>query len=175
MATTLEGLTMRERYDAYGYPCWPGERDYATADDMPYVTRLGETMPKVKILLFSHPSQWCWACGAGRFNPPSWWLLPWYIERAHLSAGSGGMQRIEDERAVVLLCSLCHRLHQHHDEAVKIYGREFPALTDANVLWLKRERDPDNWDWEAIRSWWIGEPPEPVKSEWYEIKYSERH
>jgi hypothetical protein len=35
---------MRERYDAYGYPCWPGSQDYSTADEYKPLAR--EWMPR---------------------------------------------------------------------------------------------------------------------------------
>lgn len=106
----------------------------------------------------------CLVCGrTDREKPPNW-FAPFRYERAHLSAGSGRMVRCEDVRAVVILCALCHRLHRHECEGTHRIGCvEYQTISDANLLWVKRERDPEFWDWEFIVSKWIGAPPEPVE------------
>ena len=108
----------------------------------------------------------CIACGrtADPKSKPRGWHGPWRLERAHLSSGGGRMVRVEDVRAVVILCSLCHRLHVHHGGQIQVVaGESHHDLSDANLLWLKRERDPANWDLDFIASKWIGIPPEPVE------------
>ncbi len=91
----------------------------------------------------------CWACGRdGSFrDKPDGWFSVWLIERAHLFSGN----RIKDVRACVLLCSLCHKIqHGHH---VVLDGKrvEYPRLTREHMLWLKRYRDPENYDIEFLR------------------------
>jgi hypothetical protein len=84
------------------------------------------------------------------------------------------MARVDAEWAVVLLCPLCHMVHWHHDGlAVRVCGHTIPRLTDAMVLWLKRERDA--LDIEQVRKWWTGEPPEPVEPDkWFLDQYEMR-
>lgn len=93
---------------------------------------------------------WCWCCGSETA-----------LERAHLMAGGGKGLRVEDRRAVNLLCPSCHRVHQHSG----------PQLSNAHMLWLKRERDPGYWDPSFISWFWIGIPPEPVEPTWQRDKY----
>jgi len=83
------------------------------------------------------------------------------------------MQRIHDRRAVVLLCPLCHACHRHEwTEPITICHLEIPPLTDAAVLWLKRQMDPMHWDPDAIATWWLGTVPEPEQpNEWYMDEY----
>lgn len=109
--------------------------------DAPYTMMLDDTQ-----------APWCWACGRDNLDPPPKWYGPFTVERAHLSAGSGRMRRELDRRAVILLCSLCHRLHHHHPGSeVKINGQLMPRLTDANAIYLKRLMDRRYWDEAYIR------------------------
>jgi hypothetical protein len=85
-----------------------------------------------------HPLPWCWACGRGPTDKPSWWYAPWLIERAHIVNKTRAM----DVRAVVLLCSGCHKAS--HGERFPQWT--LPRLTLPNLLWLKLHRDPANYD-----------------------------
>lgn len=117
----------------------------------------------------------CWACGRGDNERPSDWHAEWFIQRCHLAAGSGWMQRIENRCYVNLLCPLCHSLHRHHFTEIKINGNVYPALTDANMLWLKLERDPKWWNRELIAKAWIGNPPSPeTPHEYFLTEYALR-
>ena len=95
-----------------------------------------------------HP--WCWWCGRGVESMPSGWFGPWLIERAHIVNNP----RREDARAIVLLCSACHRVQ--HGEQLVVPGSEFLFPTLSNMLWLKRHHDPRRYDrqflqWNTIR------------------------
>jgi hypothetical protein len=75
----------------------------------------------------------CWACGRRQCDRPLWWYGPWLIERAHIV----NKPRREDRRAVILLCSLCHK--QQHGE--RFAQDESAKLTVANMVWLKQKAD----------------------------------
>jgi hypothetical protein len=112
----------------------------------------------------THPRPHCWACGTAD------------RQRAHIGAGSGTMRREEDVRAVCLLCLRCHSCHRHNaGDAVKFNGVLYPRLTDANMLWLKAERDVI--DWEYLKRVWralnLPEPEPPAA--WYLEQYAMRH
>jgi len=118
---------------------------------------------------------WCFACGRTAETMPRNWAGVWMLQRAHLAAGSGRMVRVEDRRGVNVLCVLCHMLHSHHGTGtVRINCREYRTISDANMLWMKRERDPDFWDWDWIASKWIGIPPEPVEPVWLRAEFKRR-
>lgn len=102
----------------------------------------------------------CWADGRGSLDAPSFWHGTWYLQLAHLSSGSGRMRRVEDIRLVVLLCPLCHDLHQRRGGTKRIGGLVYPCLTDGNILYLKNLHDPENYDESFIREHWLGDPPE---------------
>lgn len=74
-----------------------------------------------------------------------------------------------------ILCPLCHTLHCHKSRILIAIGIKLPALTDAAMIWLKRERDTDNYDAEFIESIWLGNPPEPVEPDgWFMSEYERR-
>ncbi len=78
-----------------------------------------------------HEHFFCWACGrTGNFrDKPRWWGGPWLIERAHIV----NKPRARDRRAVILLCSLCHKLqHGHRFSEVNM-----PGLSVEHMRWLK--------------------------------------
>lgn len=116
-------------------------------------------------VLYETGRPWCWACGA---DPP--------LERAHLSAGGGRQVRKEDRRGVVLLCRDCHLIHIHdkkyHDWPEALVPED--CITDAGMLWIKRERDPQYYDPEWIKSVWIGNPPDPAEPVWLRDVYERR-
>lgn len=79
---------------------------------------------------------WCWACGRSDYERPLGYSGGvWTLERAHIVSSP----RRKDRRAVVLLCSLCHRLQ--HGERFTLPGAP-PAVDLANMLWLKSRFDP---------------------------------
>lgn len=110
--------------------------------------------------------QFCWATGLTR--PPYGWGGPWFLQIAHLGAGSGSMRRVDDIRAVVLLCPLAHELHSVRQGTKRINGVEYPRLTNENVLFIKKWFDPDNYDSGFIEKHWRGRVPCPTAPhEWF--------
>jgi len=95
---------------------------------------------------------WCWACGRSQSDRPRWWYADWSLQRMHVAAGGGRMVRVEDRRAAIVGCPLCHWRHRHHTygSKIKLNSRWITTLTNANVLWVKCERDPNFWDWDWI-------------------------
>ncbi len=116
---------------------------------------------------------WCWACGRGGGwrDKPLGWFGPWLVERAHIIAGN----RHKDVRAVVLLCSLCHKIQ--HGERIVLAGQrvELPRLLREHLMWLKHHRDPANYDYKFLQDLSINKlprmcrPPRP-----YMVKYDMR-
>lgn len=119
----------------------------------------------------THPLPWCWACGRTEYQPPRDWFAPWLIERAHIVGGIGC--RVEDVRAVVLLCSRCHRLA--HGATFRIQGRRLPNLKRAHLLWLKRHRDSERYDRAFLRGCAIGALERAAKPpQWFLLGYESR-
>ena len=89
----------------------------------------------------------CMACG---WNParPIWrdWMIG-RLENAHVVGGAG---RRHDRRAIVRLCAGCHRLS--HGDRILVRGIVLPVLSLENLLWLKQENDPANYDVEFLQS-----------------------
>jgi hypothetical protein len=96
-------------------------------------------------MLAEHPRPHCWACGRdGSFkHKPPFWHAPWLVERSHLA----NKPRYEDRRAVVLLCSGCHKTS--HGE--RIVGWTLPKLELPVLLLLKKMFDPTYWDREFVQ------------------------
>ena len=87
--------------------------------------------------------RYCWACRGRR--KPEWWHAPWNpVERAHIV----NKPRVEDRRAVVLLCPLCHNAL---DQRVKYANDNRPQLTVGNAVWLKIEYDPQYFDLDFLK------------------------
>jgi hypothetical protein len=82
---------------------------------------------------------------------------------------------VEDVRAVVLLCPRCHALH-HGERILSGYAEAcLPPLIDANLLWIKRERDYRNWDVAFLRDLWTVTMPEPAEPPtWFMQEYAMR-
>lgn len=97
----------------------------------------------------------CWACGAGCWDAPDDWHAPFLIERAHIVANP----RREDRRAVVMLCSRCHRV-QHGEQIV---GCDLPKLELSHLLWIKRFADRAWFDLEFLAKNHIGALPTPER------------
>ncbi len=89
----------------------------------------------------------CMACG---WNPEAPLYREWMfgrLENAHIVGGPG---RRHDRRAIVRLCAGCHRLS--HGDRIVVRGLVLPTLSLENLLWLKREHDPENYDAEYLQS-----------------------
>lgn len=92
---------------------------------------------------FSGAMPCCWICGRAATDKPSWWNGPFLIERMHIV----NKTRVEDVRAIIAGCSLCHRI-QHGDRFPQSLMR---PQTMTELLELKREYDPDNYDPEFLQ------------------------
>ena len=105
---------------------------------------------------------WCWGCGRGASfadKPPDW-FGPWLIERAHIVR----KPRREDRRAVVLLCSLCHKAGCHGERIILDGERvDRPKLELEHLLWLKLFFDPGFYDREFLQANCIQRLPLPRK------------
>ncbi len=103
-------------------------------------------------MLAEHPRPYCWICGRDENQRPGWWHAPWLIERAHLV----NQPRVLDRRAIVLLCSLCHRIS---------HGDNFPEInyeiTKANLVWAKAVYDESWFDPGFLRQHSVAAIPEP--------------
>lgn len=108
----------------------------------------------------------CWLSGYTPSVRPEHWHGPWLLEIAHIASGAGRARRVNDRRAVILLCSLCHRVHVSDSDAhpwMSIASTDWPTIDERHALWLKRECDPEYYDPEFLSTIWIGKVPEPVK------------
>lgn len=83
----------------------------------------------------------CWACGRDESQRPDRWFSEWFLDRAHIV----NKPRIEDVRAVVLLCRLCHS-RASGARIPGCQGHDWPRLTVAHLLWLKRRFQPELYD-----------------------------
>ena len=111
---------------------------------------------------------WCWACGRGPSDRPRWWYGPWAIQRAHVAHSP----RVRDVRAIVLLCPVCHaRAHREFFSAIP----DAPPLTQANLLWIKRTRDPRRYDRKFLARLVVGRLPIARRPpDWYGDQYCTR-
>jgi hypothetical protein len=100
------------------------------------------------------------------WNKPGWWAARWFTHRAHIVAKT----RVEDCRVIVLLCPACHgRSHGERYAA----GPDVPALTVANLLFLKSAFDKSRFDLEFLQrhSIQILPEPEPLPA-WYDDQWA---
>jgi hypothetical protein len=95
----------------------------------------------------------CQACGATRRLPG--YYAPWFIERAHIV----NKPRICDRRAVVLLCSVCHKFQ--HGERLSGFLR--PKLQLEHLLAIKFTCDPDYYDHEFLQRYSVRILPDPLE------------
>lgn len=113
-----------------------------------------------------HPYRWCWWCGRGPQAAPEGWFAPWLIERAHIVSNP----RRCDSRAVVALCTLCHKRSHGIDIQSSAVVIDPPSL--AAMLWLKRRFDASRYDRQFLAKCIIGRlpraaaPPESVRTEY---------
>lgn len=103
----------------------------------------------------------CWYCGREGFEVPSYWFAPFLIERAHIV----NKPRREDVRAVVLLCSVCHKVA--HGE--RVVGYERRPLDQAGMVWLKSYLDRERFDPEFLQRNSVRRVPEPF-CPWYSVE-----
>lgn len=97
--------------------------------------------PDYALFAIAHEHAHCWWCGRDAFEQPKGWNAPWLIERAHIVSSP----RRLDSRAVVCLCSLCHR--QSHGLDVQLPGVQvLPGAGVGHMLWLKRRFDLARYD-----------------------------
>ena len=101
------------------------------------------------LLSVEHP--FCWWCGRDSWDSPRDWHGPFLIERAHIVSSP----RVLDRRAVVLLCSGCHRV-QHGE---RISGFDVERVSLGQMLWLKRTFDPEYYDEAFLARFHIGRLP----------------
>lgn len=111
----------------------------------------------------------CWACGrTGEwYHAPGWWLVPWMLHRSHIVS----KPRVEDAKAVVLLCPVCHHGGCHSERYAA--EQDAPALTVANLLWLKQAFDKPRFELEFLQrhSVQILPEPEPLPA-WYDQQWA---
>jgi hypothetical protein len=82
------------------------------------------------------------------YDVPEGWHGPWFIERCHMIPFS---IRIEDVRAIVLLCSLCHKT-SHGERVILTAGANpLPRIHPEHMLDLKRRFDRPNYDREWLK------------------------
>lgn len=119
---------------------------------------------------------YCFACGRDNRQRPEGWYAPWRLERAHVAAGRSKMCRLEDRRAAIVLCGLCHLLHSTHGTGTAtICGVTVPRLSNGNVLWLKEVRDIAWWDPDWLQERWTGVMPARIPpADWFIQQYEER-
>lgn len=96
----------------------------------------------------------CWYCGAWANQIPSWWYAPFLIERAHIV----NKPRREDPRAIILLCSACHKAA--HGERFRFYARK--PLDKPGMLFLKSYLDGANFDLPWLQKHSVRILPKPV-------------
>lgn len=85
---------------------------------------------------------------------------------AHLSSGSGGAIRLNDRRAVVLLCPLAHLCHVADASKLNrftVNGAKYPTVDSSHLIWIKQRMDPEYYDPVYIARMWNGNPPEPKR------------
>ena len=97
----------------------------------------------------------CWRCGRNENTKPYWWNAEWMIERSHIV----NKPRREDRRAVIPLCSLCHRIE--HGDRFQQFPNMKPIPLDV-LLGMKRDRDPEYFDMEWLQRHSVSILPEPA-------------
>ena len=85
---------------------------------------------------------------------------------AHIASGQGRARRVDDRRAVVVLCPLVHRVHVSDSDAhpeMHVAGQLLPTIDERHTLWVKRAFDPEWYDEEFLSTVWVGNLPEPQR------------
>jgi len=108
-------------------------------------------------------------------RPNDWWS-PWGLEVAHIASGGGDARRVDDRRAVGVLCSLAHRCHVSNSgrhKKMTINGVEYDCFDSRHMLYLKQRFDVRYYDRGFLSTVWIGSVPEPVRppESWMEMLF----
>ncbi len=119
----------------------------------------------------------CWLSGTTLSAKPADWWAPWLLEVAHIASGQGRARRVDDRRAVVVLCSLAHRLHVSDADRLPtavINGTEYPTIDERHTLYIKKCFDREFFDRSFLQGVWIGRVPEPKRPPdfWCEQMYN---
>jgi len=88
--------------------------------------------------------RFCWICGEA--ERPAWWAGPWALERAHIV----NKPRVEDVRAVVILCTCCHRISHGERFGGEVGRRSVCEITVGNLLAAKERFDLGRYDLEFL-------------------------
>lgn len=110
--------------------------------------------------------RFCWVSGLTKSQRPNKWYGDWWLQVAHLGSGSGTMLRVNDRRAVVLLCPLVHDCHVANSTKIptkKINGTVYPTVDASHLLWVKQMMDPGYFDIEFLQKVFTGAVPEPQR------------
>lgn len=100
------------------------------------------TTPKQAYRLFLREFPFCWGCGRSAFDRPEGWYGPFRLERHHVVSST----RVEDPRAIVTLCIVCHKTA--HGDRLFMNGKPWhlPKLERCHLLFLKKAHDPTRYD-----------------------------
>lgn len=110
--------------------------------------------------------RFCWLSGLTESARPDGWWAPWFLHVAHIASGAGVARRVDDARAVILLCPLAHQCHVSNSNlltSMSINGVEWPTIDERHTLWLKKQLDPDNYDESYLQTIWISALPTPER------------
>lgn len=120
--------------------------------------------------------RFCWLCGRTEGMPPENWYSPFRLEVAHIASGQGDALRVDDRRAVTLLCSRCHLCHQNHaGGTMNIGGIDYPTIDARHTLWLKMKMDRKFYDRKFLAEYWIGTVPIPEPPPSFFLEEMARH
>jgi len=111
--------------------------------------------------------QCCWACGRTERweHKPNDWCGSWWLQKAHVV----NSPRVEDVRAVVIQCPLCHSMEHGHRYPEFAH---VPKLTIANLLWLKLKYDPTRYDRTFLQRYCLGKLPRAQQLPlWYDNEW----
>ena len=120
---------------------------------------------------------WCWCCGRDERQWIPDWFASWMLQRCHLGSGGGSMFRMEDRRAVNILCPRCHFVHwpSANDRQISFCEKSYPVIGNAQMVWLKWSMDQAYYDPVFIQRYWMGRPPlAEVLPRYYEDEYASR-
>lgn len=97
----------------------------------------------------------CWRCGRAPGYPPRWYHASFGIERAHVLTMR---PRPTDRRAVIPLCSLCHKIE---------HGERFPQceqtpLGKEVLIGMKKYFDAEHWAPDWLARFCVRQLPEPA-------------
>jgi hypothetical protein len=105
---------------------------------------------------------YCWLSGWS--TRPEGYYGPWHLQVAHIASGGGRARRVDDRRAVIVLCPIAHDLHVSNSDVFcerVINGVRYPTIDERHSLWLKKQFDPEYYDEDFLKTVWIGTLPTP--------------